>query len=449
MPVIERVLVKDLAAHPEGPVRVNGWVERVRDQRHVQFVILRDETGAVQLVNGAVVREAHPTGPIQTQKAARTDHIAQLTHGTFITITGELQKNERVKLGGLEIQIETLETVTAAAPENPVADDSGIDVRLDWRFLDLRRPEAQLIFRVQTTLLQAMREVWAERDFIEIQTPKMMSQPSESRAELFEVEYFERTAYLAQSPQFYKQMAQAAGFGGIFEIGPAFRADPSFTSRHATEFTSIDTEFSWINSHEDVMDLHEQLLRRALQAVQAKHGSEIEKHFKKKIDIPQTAFPRITLAQARQTLADRGYQLPRADGDLDPEAERRLCQWAKETHGHDFVFVTDYDSNIRPFYHMLHENNQALTKSYDLLYAGTEIATGAQREHRLDRLRAGATAKGLNPEELENYLDFFKHGIPPHGGFGMGLARLLMLLLGLGSIRETTYLFRGPNRLTP
>ncbi|MDI6023709.1 aspartate--tRNA(Asn) ligase [Leucobacter sp. UT-8R-CII-1-4] len=445
----ERVLIKDLAAHEDGPVRVSGWVEKVRDQKFVQFVVLRDETGAVQLVNGGVLREADPENPRSDILLERTGTITELTHGTFITVTGELQHNERVKLGGVEIQIDKIEVVTRALPDNPVADDSGIDVRLDWRFLDLRRPEQNLVFRVQTTFLHALRQVWVERGFIEIQTPKLMASASESRAELFEVEYFEGKAFLAQSPQFFKQMAQAAGFGGIFEVGPAFRADPSFTSRHATEFTSIDAELSWIDSHEDVMELHEELMVAGITAVKEKHGAEIEKLFGIEIEVPSRPFPRIPLAEAKEIVKERGYEVPRADADMDPEGERQIAAYAKEKFGHDFVFLTDYAASIRPFYHMLNEEDPSLTKSYDLIYRGTEISTGAQREHRVEVLEEQAKAKGMDPAELAFYLDFFRYGMPAHGGFGMGLNRVLMLMLHQPSIRETTYLFRGPNRLLP
>jgi len=445
----KRVLIKDLAAHEDGIVRVSGWVEKVRDQKFVQFVVLRDETGAVQLVNGGVLREPDPENPRSDILVPRTLTIAELTHGTFITVTGELQHNERVKLGGVEIQIDEIEIVAAALPDNPVADDSGIDVRLDWRFLDLRRPEQNLVFRIQTTFLHALRTVWVDRGFIEIQTPKLMASASESRAELFEVEYFERKAYLAQSPQFFKQMAQSAGFGGIFEVGPAFRADPSFTSRHATEFTSIDSEVSWIDSHEDVMELHEELIVAGLAAVKEKHGAEIEQLFGFEVEVPSRPFPRIPLAEAKEIVKERGYEVPRADADMDPEGERQIAAYVKETYGHDFVFLTDYHASIRAFYHMRYDDRPELTKSYDLVYRGTEISTGAQREHRVDRLTAQAIEKGMDPEELGFYLDFFRYGVPPHGGFGMGLNRVLMLLLQQSSIRETTYLFRGPNRLLP
>ncbi len=445
----ERVLVKDLFAHEDGPVRVSGWVEKVRDQKFVQFVVLRDETGAVQLVNGGVLREADPENPRSDILVPRTTTISELTHGTFVTVTGELQHNERVKLGGVEIQIETIEVVSKALPDNPVADDSGLDARMDWRFLDLRRPEQNLVFRIQTTFLHALRQVWIDRGFIEIHTPKLMASASESRAELFEVEYFEGKAFLAQSPQFFKQMAQAAGFGGIFEVGPAFRADPSFTSRHATEFTSIDTELSWVESHEDVMQLHEELMVAGFAAVKERHGEEIQKLFGIEVEVPARPFPRIPLAEAKEIVKERGYEVPRADADMDPEGERQIAAYVKEKYGHDFVFLTDYAASIRPFYHMLNEDDPSLTKSYDLIYRGTEISTGAQREHRVDVLEAQATAKGMDLAELGFYLDFFRYGVPPHGGFGMGLARVLMLMLQQSSIREVTYLFRGPTRLLP
>lgn len=443
-----RTRISELSALPDGPVVVAGWVDTVRDQKAVQFVILRDESGAVQLVTKAV-RELDADDADSASKLALTELIGTLNAGTFITVSGTLAHDERVNLGGLEVKISALEVIAEAEPEPPIADDSSIDKRLDWRFLDLRRPEANLIFRVQTAFEHAMRCWWVDNGFIELHTPKLMASASESRAELFEMEYFETKAYLAQSPQFFKQMAQPAGFGAIFEIGPAFRADPSFTSRHATEFTSVDAEISWVDSHEDVMAMHEAVIVAGLTAVKEKYGDAIHAAFDVEVTVPAQPFPRISLANAHAILTERGYTVPRADGDLDPEGERQLSAYVKEKHGHEFVFVTDYYTGIRPFYHMRHEGNKELTNSYDLLFNGTEISTGAQREHRVDVLIEQAREKGLDPEELDFYLDFFRHGVPPHGGFGMGLARFLMLLLGLPSIRETTYLFRGPNRLLP
>lgn len=439
-----RVLIKDLAGRPDGPVIVAGWVETIRDQKKVQFVVLRDESGAVQLVNPRTVAD---DGTVVADEPATT--ISGLAQGTFVRVSGELKHDERVKLGGIEIKLSALEVETAAIAETPIAADSGLDKRMDWRFLDLREPKHNLIFRVQTTFEHALRQYWVENDFIEIHTPKLMASASESRAELFEVPYFETTAYLAQSPQIFKQMAQAAGFGKVFEIGPAFRADPSFTSRHATEFTSMDTEISWIDGPEDVMAVHEQLLVAGFSAVKEKHGAEIEALFGVEVTVPSTPFPRIPLAEAKRIVAERGYEVPRADDDMDPEGERQISAYVKDEHGHEFVFLTDYAASIRPYYHMRHPENGSLTKSYDLIFNGVEISTGAQREHRVDVLEEQARDKGLSPEELEEVLSFFRYGIPPHGGFGMGLARVLMLMLHLSNLRETTYLFRGPTRLTP
>ena len=364
-------------------------------------------------------------------------------------VKGQLKHDERVKLGGIEILLEGLEVVSASLPDSPIAEDTSIDKRLDWRFIDFRRPELNLMMQVQTTIEQAWREHWLANDFVEIHSPKLMASPSESHAELFKLEYFEGHAYLAQSPQFYKQMAMSAGLNRVFEIGPVFRADPSFTSRHATEFVSIDMEMSWIDSHEDVMSFQEELMVKAITAVKQKHGERIKELYEIDIEIPSTPFPRIPLAEAHEIIEKRGYKVPRTDGDLDPEGERQISQYAKEELGHEFVFLTDYPKHIRPFYHMRHEDNDALTKSYDLIWKGTEITTGAQREHRIEVLEAQAKDKGLDPEGLEFYMDFFRYGVPPHGGFGMGLTRVVMLMLELPNIREASFLFRGPNRLQP
>ena len=444
-----RTLINRLASLPdEASVTVSGWVDTVRDQKTIQFIVLHDETGAVQLVNRAT-RTSDESAPSDPEKLALTDTISSLTAGSMVTVEGVLAHDERVKLSGLEIKISALTVESLSLPELPIARDSSSDKRMDWRFIDLRRPEARLIFQVQSELEHAMRSWWHERGFIEIHTPKLMATASESGAELFKLPYFETTAFLAQSPQFFKQMAQAAGFGQVFEIGPAFRADPSFTARHATEFTSVDMEVSWIASHHEVMDMHEQLLTYAILQVVEKYGGRLTEAFGVQLEPPKTPFPRISLTDARMRLTQEGYKSARQDGDLDPEAERLLSALIKSETGSEFVFVLDYESSIRPFYHARHDGNQALTKSYDLLFNGTEIATGAQREHRIKVLESQAEEKGLSLADLSSYLDFFRFGMPPHGGFGMGLARLLMLMLRQTSIRESTFLFRGPNRLAP
>lgn len=433
-----RSLISSLNAQQDGPVKIGGWVETLRDQKRIQFIIIRDESGSVQV-----------TYPRPQEQDPLADQVSALANGSFVEISGNLKHDERVKLGGIEILMTDLHLVTQSLPDSPIAEDTSIDKRLDWRFLDIRRPELNLMMRIQTTLEQTWREIWLENDFIEIHSPKLMGSPSESHAELFKLEYFETHAYLAQSPQFYKQMAMTAGLGKIFEIGSVFRADPSFTSRHATEFVSVDMEMSWIDSHQDVMAFQEQLLSRAISKVKEKYGAEIEKHYGIEIKVPTVPFPRIPLSEAHQIVEQRGYKVPRQDGDLDPEGERQIAAHVAEELGHEFVFLTDYPKNIRPFYHMRHEHDDTLTKSYDLVFKGTEITTGAQREHRVEVLEKQILEKGLELESLGFYLDFFRYGAPAHGGFGMGLTRVVMLLLDLPNIREASFLFRGPNRLTP
>ena len=436
--MLNRSKISELKSQQDGPVTIGGWVETLRDQKRIQFIIIRDESGSVQV-----------TYPRPSEEDSLADQVSALTHGSFVIVKGQLKHDERVKLGGIEILLEGLEVVSASLPDSPIAEDTSIDKRLDWRFIDFRRPELNLMMQVQTTIEQAWREHWLANDFVEIHSPKLMASPSESHAELFKLEYFEGHAYLAQSPQFYKQMAMSAGLNRVFEIGPVFRADPSFTSRHATEFVSIDMEMSWIDSHEDVMSFQEELMVKAITAVKQKHGERIKELYEIDIEIPSTPFPRIPLAEAHEIIEKRGYKVPRTDGDLDPEGERQISQYAKEELGHEFVFLTDYPKHIRPFYHMRHEDNDALTKSYDLIWKGTEITTGAQREHRIEVLEAQAKDKGLDPEGLEFYMDFFRYGVPPHGGFGMGLTRVVMLMLELPNIREASFLFLGPNRLQP
>ncbi|MCA9329382.1 aspartate--tRNA(Asn) ligase [Candidatus Saccharibacteria bacterium] len=448
--MIERTPIKNLPEHAErgSDVTVGGFVEGLRDQRRIQFLIIGDETGSVQAVN------FH--GDDDPSRQALTEKISNLTTGSVVEVSGQAVQNERIKLGGLEVRVEDLVLHSLAQPGLPIRNDTNLDTRLDWRYLDLRERKKAHIFDIQTTLEHSAREWWGINGYKEIHSPKLLAQPSEGGSEEFAIPYFGMDAYLAQSPQFYKQMAMAAGFNRVFEIGPVFRANPSFTARHDTEFTSVDAEISWVDSHHDVMDAEESLLRHTLQKVQDKHGLDIIANFGEELneqggifEIPNNPFPRITLDEARRMIEETGYEIPEGAKDLDPESERILCKLIREKYGSDFVFVTDYPVSVRPFYHMRHEDNPNLTKSYDLLWRGVEITTGAQREHRHDQLIAQIKEKGLNEEDLKFYTDFFKYGCPPHGGFGLGLTRMLTKITGLNNVREVTFLYRGPKRLTP
>ncbi len=435
---MERTLIGELEQSVGKRVRVRGWLHALRDQKRMQFLILRDETGLAQAVLG---KDDPPS--------ALNEAISALNPESAVTVTGEVVADERVKLRGLELRIDAVELDSPAEPELPITPESSLDKRMDWRYLDLRRPDRRLIFEVQTTIEHAMREHWRSQRFIEIHTPKLMGSASESGAELFKVEYFDRQAYLAQSPQFYKQMAMAAGFGRVCEIGPVFRANPSFTSRHDTEFTSVDVEIAWIDSHEDVMAFEEAWLAHVLRAVADAHGEQLRETFGSEVVVPALPFPRIALADAKELLRESGHDAPGEGHDLDPAGERALSQLIAERHGHEFAFVTDYPSTVRPFYHMRYPDRPELTKSFDLLWRGIEITTGAQREHRYEQLLAQARQKGVETESIQYYLDFFRFGAPPHGGFGFGLTRLLMQLCAQENVREVTFLYRGPHRLEP
>ena len=418
-------------------VSLNGLVETVRDQKRMQFIVLAYGGSAVQVTHE---KAGEPD--------ALAERIAGLTPGSAITVTGSVRDAPMVKLNGLEVVASDVLVHSIAATPAPIAADSSPDKQMDWRFLGLRRPEQRVIFQVQTTLEQAMRTYWSGHGFVEIHSPKLMGTFSESGAEVFKVGYFDRTAYLAQSPQFYKQMAIAAGFDRVFEIGPAFRAEPSFTTRHETEFTSIDMEVSWTASHHDVMDLEEAWLSEALGEVAAAHGPAVETLLGVELRVPSLPFPRVTMEEAQAIVRASGHEPNRRD-DLDPEAERRLSAHVAREFGHEFVFVTDYPVSARPFYHRRHPDRPSLTQSFDLLWNGIEVTTGAQREHRYEPLKAQAAERGHDLEPLGDYFDFFRFGCPPHGGMGVGLARLLMVMLRRSSIRETTFLSRTPTRLSP
>ena len=430
---MNRTYIKDVTP---GVCRVQGFVENFRNKRTMAFIVVKDITGKLQVT---IEKEKHPEF---------VEMLDKLTIHSVVTFEGEVVLSEYVKMGGKEMYPDTMR-IESIADALPIKDDSDIDVRMDYRWIDLRRDKNHLMLEMQTTLTNSMRKFLVERNFVEIHTPKLIAAASESGSDVFEVKYFEGNAYLAQSPQFYKQMAMASGLERIFETGPVFRAEKSYTNKHATEFTGFDLEFSYIDSFDDVMKMEEELLTYALAEVKEKHGEKIVELFGEEyaITVPTLPFPRMKLADVYRELEERyGYTVAdELKGDLTTEAERMTRQLCRDKFNHEFLFITDYDAKERAFYHMRDE--AGVPQGYDLIWRGVEITTGAQREHRYDVLKAQAEEKGL-AEDVKFYLEFFKYGCPPHGGFGLGIDRLTMLFLGL-SIKEAEFLFRGPNRLTP
>lgn len=422
-------------------ITISGFAEKVRNLQWVQFIVLRNEGQRIQVT----IEKS-----IDANKEM-VELVDKLTNESTITVTGTIKENEKVKMGGMELIPESIKVTSLSAPELPISitnkDAAQIDTRMDNRFIDLRNDVNFYIFKIQSEFVRAMRQYLYNNGFTEIHTPKLIGAASESGSEVFEVNYFNTKAYLAQSPQFYKQMAISAGYERVFEVAPAFRAENSNTNRHATEFTSFDLEFANINSYEDVMAVEEELLVEGLTAVKEKYGDLIKEKYGVDVVVPKTPFPRIKLQDLYKELHERyGYEIPSHDiGDMNAEAEKLTSRYAMEEYGHEFIFVTDFSKTKRPFYHM-REND--VPQGYDLIWKGTEITTGAQREHRYDVLEKQAKEKGLG-EDIKFYKDFFKYGCPPHGGFALGIDRMTMLLLGLPSLKETMFLFRGPNRLYP
>ena len=427
-----RTLIKELKEQEISTI--SGWATKIRDTKYMIFVILKDRSGKIQV---SIDKNSQPE---------LVKKLEGILANSILSFKGNMVYSEYVKDGGKEF-LPTEVEVLSKSEALPLDENADIDTRLDYRWIDLRGEKNELMLKVQAAFVDGMRSFLIKEDFTEIHTPKLIATASESGSEVFEVKYFDRSAYLAQSPQFYKQMAIASGLERVFEIAPAFRAENSNTNRHATEFTSFDLEFAYIDSYEDVMDLEENLLIHGLKKVKELYGEEIKRVFNQEVIIPKKPFPRIKLQDLYQELHQRyNYEIPEHDiGDMNAEAEKLTSRYAWEESGSEFIFVTGFAKSKRAFYHMRKED---IPEGYDLIWRGMEITTGAQREHRYEILKSQAEEKGLG-KDVEFYLEFFKYGCPPHGGFAIGIDRLTMLLLGIPSIKEEMFIFRGPSRLTP
>jgi aspartyl-tRNA synthetase len=437
---MERKYTSELKEMIGKNVTVAGWVHDCRILGGINFVLLRDRDGIVQV-----------TAPKKEVSPEIIKTIEKLHQEDVLIVSGKVVKSKIAKIG-IEIIPSELKMINKSSVPLPIdpreVTPSDLDTRMDWRYLDLRKPKNVLIFKIQTAMEKTMRDYWIKNGFIEIHSPKLMGSPSETGAELFEVKYFDGKAYLAQSPQFYKQMAMAAGFEKAFEIAPVFRANPSRTTRHDTEYTSIDMEMSWIDSHEDVMKFEERWFTHVIKEVKKQYGKEIKEVFGVDLIVPKIPFPCISLKECKTILEKAGKKVS-YDEDLSPEEERAIGKFVKDKFNSEFVFVTEFPWKIKPFYHMRSEKNPSVTKGFDLLWKGLEITTGSQREHRYEILTSQAKEKGLNVENVKFYLDFFKYGCPPHGGFGFGLTRALMVMLNVENVREVTFAFRDMCRLFP
>lgn len=435
---MERTLIQELRKHANKEVLLQGWVQEIRNIGKIKFVILRDRTGDMQTV--ALQKETEP---------ASFKLIDGLTPESVVGITGTAKENKESRWG-IEVLIKNIQLISKAAVPLPIdnSDKSTtyIDKRLDHRFLDTRNLKKQAIFKIRSKMVKIITNFLDHQGFTNINTPKITTLGLESGAEVFTVDYFGRKVCLAQSPQLYKQMFVAGGLERVYEFGPVFRAEKSHTTRHLTEFTGLDVEMGFINDENDVMEMIEALFVDLFTHLPKEAAAELAL-----LNIKQTIprnIPRLTMKEAKALLAKKGRKLGK-DDDLDAEGERLLGEIVKEKYASEFVFVTRYPWKVRPFYHMKPEDDPTATKSFDLLFKGVEIATGAQREHRYEFLRKQAKDKGLDLDKMDKYAEIFKFGIPPHGGAGLGLDRITQRLLGLENVREAVLLPRDTERVAP
>ena len=429
-----RVLSSELPGLVGGRVLLQGWVHRVRDLGGVRFLLLRDRSGMAQVVV--------PPGL----------ELAGIGCEWVVSVEGAVRREPRAP-AGLEVHAERVAAICPAEPPpldvfKPLAAGAyRLDTLLDNRAVSLRIPEVLDVFRVQAQVLRAFRAFLGSQGFVEIATPKLVLAGAEGGAALFRVGYFEGEASLSQSPQFYKQIMVGSGLERVFEVGHAYRAEKSETSRHLTEFVSLDFEMGFIEGVGEVMDMLAELVRSTLKSVAANCARELERRGIA-LTAPDT-IPQIALPEAVRILREEFGKVEGVRGDLDTEGEHLIGRWAQEKLGSPLVFVTGYDLEKRPAYTMPLAEEPTRSASFDLLYGGVEVATGGQRIHEYARLVESFRARGLDPADYADYLAAFRHGMPPHGGMGMGLERLTKQMLGLANVREACLFPRDRRRLRP
>ena len=430
---MQRTLASEVPKKIGERVLLQGWVNNLRPLGKLCFIVLRDRSGL-----------------IQTVLYDRPDLVKQLQEEAVIELVGRVRPDARAP-HGCEVEVQELKIVRTPVDTLPIQINRPVlnpklETLLTHRVLSLRTPQIGAIFRVQAELIHGFREFLVSEGFLEVHTPKIVASGTEGGTELFPMQYFERTAYLAQSPQFYKQMLVGAGFERVFEVGPVYRAEPHSTTRHLNEYISLDIEMGFIESEQDLLALEARLLRHIFARVQERCAKELEMYGVTVPKVPEK-IPQITLARAHEILHERFDK--RTVGDLDPESERLLCRYAQEELGCELLFVTHYPREKRPMYAMPDPQNPALTRSFDLLYKGLEITTGGQRIHDYEKLVESIRGRGLDPANFEFYLEVFKYGMPAHGGFAIGAERLTMQLLNLSNVREASFFPRDRTRLTP
>ncbi|MBN2322548.1 MAG: aspartate--tRNA(Asn) ligase [Spirochaetes bacterium] len=431
----KRILVQDLAEYIGKEVVIAGWVHSTRKQGSVSFMLVRDRTGIAQ-----VIASGHDINKQDVRNEA------------VVEVTGEVIEDTRAKTG-VEIRLSKMTVISRPVKKLPILVNKKasfqkleLETVLNNRVLSLRNPKRHLIFSLQSEILDCFGTYFRKHGFTEITTPKIIASGTEGGTQLFSVDYFDKLAYLAQSPQFYKQMLVGAGYERVFEIGHVYRAEIHNTSRHLNEYVSLDIEMGFIEDEHDVMDTEEDFIRYLVGRINT-HAARILEEYKTTLDVPDR-IPRITVKEACAIL-ERDYKKKMKTYDLDPVGEKLICEWSKKQNGSDFVFLTDYPRSKRPVYTMPKKDDPDLTRSFDLLFRGLEITTGGQRIHEYDMLIEAFKKRSLDPGDFDYYIDTFAYGMPPHGGLAIGLERITCQILGLNNVREASIFPRDRSRISP
>lgn len=424
-----------LAAEEGTKIVCEGAVHSIRNMGEIAFLILRKREGLIQTV---------------WEEGKTNTDLANVREGDFILVSGTVKEESRAP-HGREVRLESIEHLSRAAGPLPLPVDkwklnTSLEAKLDRRSLSLRNIRERAVFRIQEGIVRGFRDYLYSQGFTEIHTPKIGAKSAEGGANMFKLSYFRRPAVLQQSPQLYKQMMVGV-FDRVFETGPVFRAEKHNTRRHLNEYTSLDFEMGYIRSFLDICEMETGFLQYTMELLKREYQTELDLL---KIELPDVSrIPYVRFDEAKRLVSEKYNRKIRNPFDLEPEEEELIGQYFKEEYDADFVFVTHYPSKKRPFYALDDPADERYTLSFDLLYHGLEITTGGQRIHEYDALLAKIEKKGMTPEGLEQYLDAFRFGMPPHGGLGIGLERLTMQLIGSDNVREACLFPRDMSRLEP
>ena len=429
---IEEILANDYEGKE---VKVNGAIHTIRDMGEVAFVVLRKAEGLVQCV---------------FEEGVTNFDLKNLKEASTVEVTGIVKSEERAP-HGFEIRLKEIKVLSEPVAQMPIPIakwklNTSLETKLSLRGISLRNVRERAIFKIQEGIVRGFRDYLHGQGFTEVRTPKIVARGAEGGANIFRLDYFNKKAELAQSPQFYKQTLVGV-YDRVYEVAPVFRAEKHNTTRHLNEYTSMDFEMGYIDSFTDVMEMETGMLQYVMNLLQTEYAKELKLL---KVEIPNTKkIPQVRFDEAKRLVSEKYNRKIKNPNDLEPEEEHLIGQYFKEEYDADFVFVTHYPSKKRPFYAMDDPTNPKVTLSFDLLFRGIEVTTGGQRIHDYNEIIKKMESRNMNPEDIASYLMIFKHGMPPHGGLGIGLERLTMKLLNEQNVRETTMFPRDVSRLEP